>query len=31
MRSEPPFKKYVALLRGMNVGGHHKLPMAELR
>src|SRR5690606_680425 len=21
---------YVALLRGVNVGGHHKLPMAEL-
>jgi len=23
--------KYVALLRGINVGGHHKVPMAELR
>jgi uncharacterized protein (DUF1697 family) len=22
---------YVALLRGVNVGGHHKVPMAELR
>lgn len=24
-------KTYVALLRGINVGGHNKLPMAELR
>lgn len=24
-------KRYVALLRGINVGGHHKVPMAELR
>lgn len=24
-------QKYVALLRGINVGGHHKVPMAELR
>ena len=23
-------KKYVAFLRGINVGGHHKLPMADL-
>ncbi len=23
--------KYVALLRGINVGGHHKLPMADLK
>ncbi len=23
--------RYVALLRGINVGGHHKLPMADLR
>lgn len=23
--------KYVAFLRGINVGGHHKVPMAELR
>lgn len=22
---------YIALLRGINVGGHHKMPMAELR
>lgn len=24
-------KKYVALLRGINVGGHHKVPMAALK
>lgn len=24
-------KKYVAFLRGINVGGHHKLPMADLK
>ena len=24
-------KKYVCFLRGINVGGHHKVPMAELR
>lgn len=24
-------KIYIALIRGINVGGHHKLPMAELR
>ena len=24
-------KKYVALLRGINVGGNHKVPMAELK
>jgi uncharacterized protein (DUF1697 family) len=24
-------KRYVALLRGINVGGHHKVPMADLR
>src|SRR5690554_4815024 len=23
--------KHIALLRGINVGGHHKVPMAELR
>jgi len=23
--------KYVAFLRGINVSGHHKVPMAELR
>ena len=24
-------KKYIAFLRGINVGGHHKVPMADLR
>ncbi|WP_424372794.1 DUF1697 domain-containing protein, partial [Muriicola sp.] len=24
-------KTYVAFLRGINVGGHHKVPMANLR
>ena len=24
-------KKYIALFRGINVGGHHKLPMKELK
>ena len=24
-------QKYVALLRGINVGGHHKVPMAQLK
>ena len=24
-------EKYIAFLRGINVGGHHKVPMAELR
>ena len=24
-------KTYIALLRGINVGGHKKVPMAELR
>lgn len=24
-------EKYIALLRGINVGGHHKLPMADLK
>ncbi|MEM1326708.1 MAG: DUF1697 domain-containing protein [Bacteroidota bacterium] len=24
-------KRYVAFLRGINVGGHHKVPMAELK
>ncbi len=24
-------KRYVAFLRGINVGGHHKVPMADLR
>ena len=26
-----PLSQWIALLRGINVGGHHKLPMAELR
>ncbi|MCX2681381.1 DUF1697 domain-containing protein [Galbibacter sp. EGI 63066] len=26
-----PKEKYIAFLRGINVGGHHKVPMAELR
>lgn len=26
-----PHKSYMAFLRGINVGGHHKVPMAELR
>ena len=29
MKSEA-LKKYVAFLRGINVGGHHKVPMADL-
>ena len=24
-------QQYVALLRGINVGGHHKVPMADLK
>ena len=24
-------RKYVAFLRGINVGGHHKVPMSELK
>jgi len=31
MKAENITKRYVAFLRGINVGGHHKLPMAELR
>ena len=31
MNNNPVLHKYVALLRGINVGGHHKVPMAELR
>ena len=27
----PNNSTYIALLRGINVGGHHKVPMAELR
>lgn len=26
-----PHKTYIALLRGINVGGHHKVPMVQLR
>lgn len=29
--SEPDHPRVVALLRGINVGGHHKVPMADLR
>lgn len=31
MKKKPSYKTYVALLRGINVGGHHKVPMADLR
>lgn len=31
MKSKEEKEKYVAFLRGINVGGHHKVPMAELR
>lgn len=31
MNSKNPTEQYVAFLRGINVGGHHKIPMAELR
>ena len=31
MDSKNPTEQYVAFLRGINVGGHHKIPMAELR
>jgi uncharacterized protein (DUF1697 family) len=31
MTSKLPLKKYIAFLRGINVGGHHKVPMADLR
>ncbi len=31
MKSKLTSKKYIAFLRGINVGGHHKVPMAELR
>ncbi len=30
MTSDQPFIPYVAFLRGINVGGHHKVPMAVL-
>ena len=31
MKSKKVKEKHVAFLRGINVGGHHKVPMAELR
>ena len=31
MKSEKEKEKYIAFLRGINVGGHHKVPMVELR
>jgi len=31
MKSKTVKEKYVAFLRGINVGGHHKVPMADLR
>ncbi len=31
MKKRKPIKKYIAFLRGINVGGHHKVPMLELR
>ena len=31
MKSIEVKEKYVAFLRGINVGGHHKVPMADLR
>jgi len=31
MKSKKVKVKHVAFLRGINVGGHHKVPMAELR
>jgi uncharacterized protein (DUF1697 family) len=31
MKSKQVNEKYVAFLRGINVGGHHKVPMADLR
>ena len=31
MKSQEVKEKYVAFLRGVNVGGHHKVPMAVLR
>jgi len=31
MNSTKLLKKHIAFLRGINVGGHHKVPMAELR
>ncbi len=31
MKSKKVKEKYIAFLRGINVGGHHKVPMADLR
>ncbi|GGD54171.1 DUF1697 domain-containing protein [Muriicola marianensis] len=31
MVSKTSSKTYIALLRGINVGGHHKMPMAQLK
>ena len=31
MKSKKVKEKHIAFLRGINVGGHHKVPMAELR
>lgn len=31
MAGKPQRKTFIALLRGINVGGHNKVPMAELR
>lgn len=31
VRQDEPMTAYAVLLRGINVGGHHKVPMAELR
>ena len=31
MKKRMPVEKYIAFLRGINVGGHHKVPMLELR
>ncbi|MFT5890342.1 MAG: hypothetical protein ACI9Y7_000432 [Dokdonia sp.] len=31
MTKQKTTKKYIAFLRGINVGGHHKLPMADLK
>jgi uncharacterized protein (DUF1697 family) len=31
MKKRKPIETYIAFLRGINVGGHHKVPMLELR
>jgi len=31
MNSKNKSERYIAFLRGINVGGHHKIPMADLR